>query len=332
MSLDTFVVQTPNKGVGSTTDNLIVEEFTGLVKGTVERKSALEGFINFEGMKGTDTLTSNAIGESTIGKLAPGVTPNGTNNDYGKIKLTVDTALFARATFTLIDTWRTSFDARSKVAMEQGKKLAKQRDVALFTQAVKASLATESAYANAQAGKPAGHFGGSRVTLGSSAAKDDPAALYAAIAKLFAEMEKKDVDPRADGVMLALGVDAYYTLLQAEQLINVNYITAAGNKVENTMVLKAYGVPVINSNNYVGGKIIAGSILSNAANGNAYDGDFTKVVATAFSAESLLAGELSPLQSDVFFDNVSKHWFADSWQSYGVTTDRHEYSGSILIP
>lgn len=332
MSLDTFVVQAPNRQTGSTTDDLIVQEFTGLVKGTVDRRSALDGFIPFQGMSGTDTLTSNAIGESTIGVLQPGVTPQGTTNEYGKIKLTVDTPLFARASFTLIDTWRQSFDARAKVAEEQGKKLAKQRDTALFTQAAKAALSTQSAYRNGVNGQPAGHFGGTQITLASSAAKLDPAALYAAIAKLFAGMEEKDVDPRQDGVMLALGVQEYYTLLQAEQMVNTTYVTAAGTKIENTMVLKAFGVPIINSNNFVGGKTITGSLLSNAANSNAYDGDFTKLVACAFSAESLLAGELAALQSDVFFDKVSKHWFADSWQSYGVTTDRHEYAGAILIP
>lgn len=332
MSLDTFVVQTPNKGVGSATDNLIVEEFTGMVQGTLLRQSALEGFVTFKGMSGTDTITSNAIGESTVGVLQPGVTPNGTKNEFGKIKLTVDTPLFTRASFTLIDTWRTSFDARAEVAKEQGKKLAKIRDVALMTMAVKASLATQSAYANGVNGAPAGHFGGSQVVMGSAAAKNDPAALFAAIAALFAEMETKDVDPQNDGVVLALGVKEFYTLLQAEQMINANYVTAAGTKIENAMILKAYGVPVIKSNNYVGGRNITGSLLSNAANGNAYDGDFTKVVATAFSADALLAGELQALQSDVFFDKVSKHWFADSWQSYGVTTDRHEFAGSILIP
>ena len=331
MSLDTFVVQQPNVGVGAN-NSLIVEKFSGLVKGTVDRHSALDGYIKFEGMDGTDTLTSNAIGASEVGVLLPGVTPNGTRNQFGKLKLTVDTPLFARATFTLIDKWRTSFDAQSKTAEEQGKALAKIRDQALFTQAIKASLATQSGYANGVAGAPAGHFGGSRVTLASAAAKDDPAALFAAIAALFTEMELKDIDPQADNIMLAVGPKEYYTLLQAEQMINANYITAAGNTVQNAMVLKAYGVPVIKSNNYVGGKNITSSLLSNAANGNAYNGDFTKVVATAFSAESLLAGELSPLQSDIFFDNVSKHWYVDSWQAYGVTTDRNEYSGSILIP
>jgi hypothetical protein len=331
MSLDRFTVQTPNVGVGQTADNLIVEEFTGMVKGTIERKSALEGFIPVTPMSGTDTITTNAIGESTVGKLEPGVTPDGTKNQFGKLKLTVDTVLNARATFTMIDVWRTSFDARAKVAEEQGKKLAKLKDQAFFTQAVKAGLSTTSAYANGGVA-PAGHFGGSQVTLASAGAVTDPAALYAIIAKLFTEMELKDVDPRADGVMLALGVREYYTLLQAEQLINTMYVTAAGTKIDNTMVLKAFGVPVINSNNFVGGKVITGSLLSNAGNGNAYDGDFSKVVACAFSAESLLAGELSPLKSEVFYDQVSKHHYADSFQSYGVRTDRHEYSGVILLP
>lgn len=332
MSLDVFNVQTPNRGVGATTDNLIIEKFTGRVEGTIARHSALEGFFKFDGMKGTDTISSNAIGESQLQVLVPGVTPNGTKNQFGKVKLTVDTALLARSSFAMFDDWRTGFDAKGATSDEQGKKMAKQRDRAIFTQAIKGSLQTQSAYWNSTNGAPAGHFGGTQVTMASAAAKQDPAALFAALAKLFAAMELKDVDIQADGIMLALGVQEYYTLLQSEQLINANYITADGNQVQNAMILKAYGVPIIKSNNYSGGKVITGDILSNAANGNAYDGDFTKVVATAFSAKSLLAGELSPLQSDVFFDKVSKHWFVDSWMSYGMTADRNEYSGSILIP
>jgi len=332
MSLDSFVVQTPNKGVGSTTDNLIVEQFTGMVQGTLDRMSAYEGLVDFKKISGTDTITSNAIGESTIGKLQAGVTPNGTTNQYGKIKLTVDTPLFARATFTLIDVWRTSFDARKAVALEQGKKLAKQRDLAISTIAVKAGLATQSAYANGVNGAPAGHFGGSQVALGSSGAKSDPAALYASIAALFTQMELKDVDPRNDGVILTMGPAEFYTLAQAEQLINTTYTTAEGNSLQNTWVLKAYGVPVVSSNNFVGGKTITGSLLSNTANGNAFDGDFSKVVMAAFSPQALLAAELESLQSDVFFDKVSKHWFADSWQAYGLTNDRNEYSGVVVLP
>lgn len=330
MSLDVFNVQQPNRGIGATTDNLIVEEFTGLVKGTIERKSVISDFFPLHKLSGTDTMTSNAIGESTVGVLVPGVTPNGTTNQFSKTKLTVDTVLFSRATFTLIDVWRTSFDARRKVAEEQGKKLAKILDQTIFTMATKAGLATTSAYAVGGVA-PTGHFGGTQVTLAAAADRDDPAALIAGLLKLFAAMELKDVQPSEDGVMLAVAPREYYTLLQAEQLINSNYITSSGVRMEGVYQLKGYGVPIIRSNNYVGGKVVT-SLLSNAANGNAYNGDFTKVIATAFSPEAVMAAELSGLQSDVFFDKVSKHWYVDSWQSYGATSDRNEYAGVLLIP
>jgi hypothetical protein len=66
--------------------------------------------------------------------------------------------------------------------------------------------------------------------------------------------------------------------------------------------------------------------------GSAYDGDFSKVVAAAFSPRALLAGETIPLTTDVFWDKITKQWFVDAHLSYGVTPNRAEFSGVILKP
>lgn len=324
---DVFTVNRTNQQ-NQTGSNLalIIERFNGLVEGTLNRKSWLKGWVPVEQVIGTATLRADAVGESTLQALSPGVTPDGTKNDFAKNTLTIDTVLLARAVFYLLDVFQNNYNKQAEVANEHGKKLAKQWDLAMFTQAIKASLLTESAFSNGSAGKPAGHFGGSIETLTAAGDATDPAKLYQAIANLMVKMELKDVDPQQDDLVLGMKPDVFYTLLQAEQLINAEYITAMGNKVQG-MVLKTYGVPAIRSNNYPAGQNIASSLL-----GSGYTGDFTKAVLTAFSPRSLMAGETIPLTSEIFYDNVTKSWFVDAHMAYGATTKRAEFSGSIYKP
>ncbi len=124
----------------------------------------------------------------------------------------------------------------------------------------------------------------------------------------------------------------FYALADAEQIVNGNYKTSEGNTFENIAIYKALGVPVMSTNNLPAGTNVVGHLLSNATNGNAYDGDFTKLVGVMFSARALLAGETIPLQSDVFYDKNYKMWFVDSHLSFGVTANRAEYAGSIWLP
>lgn len=311
---------------------LHLEEFTGVVESTIERKSALKGWIPVRPVKGTSTITNFAVGESTLQKATPGQPIDGTGTDFAKRTLTVDTVILARAVLPLLETFQTSYDSRKEIGMEHGKKIAKFHDQSFFIQAIKAALLTDSAYrGSGAAGKPDGHFGGSQQTLGAAGDSLDPAKLYAAIANLFVKLEEKDVDPRTDDVMIAVRPAEFYTLLQNEQLIDGTYKTSEGTSIQ-AHLLKAYGVPVISSTNFPGGSNITGHLLSNAGNGNAYDGDFTKVVAAAFSPRALLAGETIPLTTDVFWDKVTKQWFVDAHLSYGVTPNRAEFAGVILKP
>ena len=305
---------------------LHLEEFTGVVESTIERKSALAGWVPVRPVKGTSTITNFAVGESTLQKATPGTTPDGTLTDFAKRILTVDTVILARAVLPLLETFQTSYDSRKEIGLEHGKKIAKFKDQSFFIQAIKAALLTESSYAGGVAGKPAGHSGGSQYTLAAAGDAVDPAKLYAAIANLFVKLEDKDVDPRTDDVVLALRPAEFYTLLQNEQLIDGTYKTSEGTSIQ-AHLLKAYGVPVISSTNFPAGQTIASHLL-----GSAYDGDFSKVVAAAFSPRALLAGETIPLTTDVFWDKVTKQWFVDAHLSYGVTPNRAEFAGVILKP
>lgn len=330
---ESFLVTRPGQSNSAgAIDALHIEEFTGMVESTLLRKSVLKGWIPVKPVKGTSMLTSFAVGESTLQKATPGVVPDGTTNDFARRNIVVDTVVLARATLGLLEVFQTSYDARKEIAGEHGKKIAKFWDQSFFIQAIKAAQFTQSTFqSGGAAGKPLGHFGGSQEVLAAAGDSQDPAKLYAAIAGLFTKMELKDVDPQTDDVMIAVKPTEFYTLLQNEQLIDGSYKTSEGTEIKG-MLLKGYGCPIVRSNNFPGGEVITAHMLSNAANANAYDGDFSKVVAAAFSPRALLAGETIPLESDVFYDKLSKGWFVDAHLSYAVTPNRAEFAGIIVRP
>lgn len=327
MALLTTTTVRPNQ-VLATGDELalVIEEFTGLVEGTLNRKSALKGFVNVKPVKGTATLTNYAVGEAQLGKVTPGTMPDGVQAEFNRNSVTVDTVIYSRNILPLLDVFQTVFDARQEIASEQGKKIAKFWDQAHFIQAAKAAALAGSSF-----GAIDGHAGGSTVTLGLAGDQLDPAKLYKAFADLAILMENKDVDWRGDDIMIAVRPDIFYTLQQNEHVINTDYVTSNGTKLEGVAIFKAFGVPVISSNNVPNTNVV-GHLLSNARNSNAYDGDFTKLVALAFSPRALLAGETIPLASDVFYDKLSKQWFVDSHLSFAATPNRAEYAGRIILP
>lgn len=314
-------VTRPNaKNGGSDPLELVIEEFTGLVEGTIERRSVTESWIPVRSVKGTATVSNFAVGEAKLGKVTPGEAPAADKAQFSKLSLTVDTVIYARNALPLLDVFQTQFDARKEIANEHGKKIAKFKDQSFFIQAAKAAQLTESPF-----GATEGHGTGNVVTLTDAADRKDPAKLYRAYADLFTKFEEQDVDPLMDDLVIFASPAEYYTLLQSEQLTNGEYITAEGNKIE-TRVLSAFGVPVINTNN------IPQEVISDHELGTAFDGDFDKVVSLVFAPRALLAGETIPLESDVFYDKIYKSWFVDSHLSYSVTPNRPEYAGVILTP
>ena len=51
-----------------------------------------------------------------------------------------------------------------------------------------------------------------------------------------------------------------------------------------------------------------------------------------FSPRAVLAGSTIPVQSKIFFDDLSKLWFIDSWMAFGAGVNRAEYAGVLLLP
>lgn len=329
MSLFTDTPVRPNQqNQAGPIDALTITEFTGIVEGTIARKAKLDPYIPRRTVKGTNSLQNYAVGETQLQVLQPGVAPDGTLVDFSKLNLVIDTVVLARNIFPLLETFQNNFDVRKQVGQEQGKKIAKFTDQAFMIAGLKAAALTTSAYSGGSAGKPAGHFGGNSVTMAAAGDELDPAKLYKAIGDLFVKFENKDISPMEEDVILIMRPEQFYVLQQAEQIVNGHYLTSEGNKLSDVPIFKAWGVPVLSSNNLPNTQI-TGHLLSNANNSNAYDGDFRKTVLLAISPRALLAGETISLTSEVFWDQLSKQWFVDSYLAFGVTANRAEFAGVI---
>ena len=326
MSRDTFNVTRPNSKLGGSDPfELVLEEFAGIVEESMVTRSVTEGWIEMRTVKGTATVTKDAIGESTLQVLVPGVTPNGTENQFSDNSVTVKTVVLARATLPLLDVFQTKYDVRKKIGNEHGKKMAKFKDACLLVQMTKAGLATTSKY-----GALPGHHGGTQITLAAAGDENDPAKLYKAINRLCAGMEEKDVIPQEDGHALFCRPSVYYSLFEAEQIVNGDYITSEGNSISGVPVLKALGVPIIKSNNMPHTNTVTTPDDTVTLMGGDYAGDFSKVLMVLASPAALLAGETISLTTDVFYDKVSKSWYVDAHMAFAATTDRHEHAGVIL--
>jgi len=280
---------------------LHIEEYTGVVEGMIARHAIMHDYIPVRAVRGT--------------------APDATVNQAAKIKLTVDTVVLARSSYPLIDEFQNSYDARSHIAEEHGKEIAKFYDQAFLIQAVKtAGISNMATY-------PEGWKPGTVKTFATAGLENDPAALEDYLGQVFVDMEEKDIDPIAENLVVVMRPRAYNRLFKNDRLIDRTLITSDGNSIA-TKHLAVYGVPIRVSNNLPNTNV-TNHRLSNAGNNNAYNGDFTKTVAAVFSPRALLAGESIPLTTKVFFDDITKMWFIDAFLSFGVTANNPAFAGVL---
>lgn len=309
----------------------VTEQFTGTVEGTIKRRSLMAGFINLRSVRGTSKISQRGISSTTVSKITPGVTPSPSTTPHtAKMYVTIDTVVIARNAEPMLDEFQTDYDYQGEVAREQGQAMSNMFDETMFIVATKAALQTNSSFGN-EAQMP-GHKGGNKVTFSAATDYKDPAKLYKAISDLVEAFLTKDVRPNEEDFILVLPPAAFMALQRSEYIVNGQYVTSAGTALNSTFVFSAFGVPVVTSNNAVFGKTITDHLLSNDSNGKAYDGDFTKVIGLMFSPRAVLAGSTIPVQSKIFFDDLSKLWFIDSWMAFGAGVNRAEYAGALLLP
>ena len=320
---DVYTLTRPGQinATGSVTA-LHIEQFKGEVIGTMERRSVMTPYIKVDPLRGSSIMSVEAHGQSTLQKITPGTPNDGIVSKFGKKTLQVDTVILAREAVFILDDFQNKYDVRSKIGQEHGKALAKQHDQAFCIQAIKAGALTANTFGITSAG----HDGASQVTMAASGDYTDPAKLYQKLVDLFTAMRLKDVDPAMEGGFVVTTPDIVATLSMNDLIINGDYVTADGTNIK-AMMLKTHGIPVVATNNYPGRSTVSGNLL-----GSAYDGDFSKVLATVVTPNALMAAETIPVTTEVFWQAEYKQWFIDAYRSFAVGPKFAAGAGNLMLP
>lgn len=306
---------------------LMIEEYGGAVESQFAKDSIMRGFVPIRTVRGTDTITNNRVGKTTLKKLVPGVRPEAEPTPFGKVSLTVDTVVLARDNRSMLNDFQTHFDARAELGMDHGKQIGKFFDQAFLIMAIKGALAAAPVLGDGTPSKQS-IGAGKNVTLTAIGDETDPDKLAAAITSLIVRMEEEEID--VSELICFVRPTRFQTLLNNNKLLSRDY--AAGNgdyakgiiyEINGCRIEKTARIPETE---------VLGHFLSNAQNGNAYDlvGTQANAVAVLLHPKSLMAGETIALESDVYFSKEEKQWFIDSWIAFGVTINRPDCCGAVF--
>lgn len=303
------------------TDELL-DQYGGEVESQFAKASIMRQYAKIRPVRGTDTIVNNRVGKTQLQALVPGVRPDATATNFGKVSLTIDTVVLARDNRSMLNELQTHFDARMELAQDHGKELGKFFDQAFIILTIKGAQQSAPTGLN-------GAFGaGKKVQLAGANDELDPDKLYAGIVDIIVQMEEEDID--VGELVVFVRPKQFEVLKNHDKLLSRDF--AAGNgdfakgiiyEINGARIVKTARIPTA---------AITGHYLSNAANGNAYDVSSTdaKAVAVVMHPKSLLAGETIPLTSDIWFSKEEKQWFIDSFLAFGVTVNRPDVCGVVL--
>lgn len=322
---------------------LYIEQYGGEVEHRILKDSFMRQFFKFKTVRGTDTITNDRIGSSSLQKVARGIRPTDSSPTFDNISIKVDTIVLARTNEFVLDSFLSHIDTRKEIGVEHGKEIGKFFDESFLVQGIKACQVTNKDPDGVSLGgwegetptnivrtAPKGFQGGTVQVLAGANDETDPDLLELAIQDLCQKIEEKDVD--VSEAVLLMRPAQYYTLLRNDKLISRDFSSVNGDYAKGD-VLESCGIRIQKTNRFPKvGDVGQTHFLSNAGNGNAYDvtANDEKCVVCLLMPKALLAGETIPLTSDVYFDKKEMQWFIDSYLSFAVTPNRAEMAGGIF--
>jgi hypothetical protein len=319
--------ETPGPDLSDVDHSLLLEQYGGEVESQFKKSATMRQYAKVRSVRGTDTISNNRVGRTTLKALTPGVRPQAEVTPFGKVSLTVDTVVLARDNRSMLNDLQVHFDARMELAQDHGKELGFFFDQAFIIMAIKGSTAAAPVLGDGTASKQSIGAGKNK-TLTTALDELDPDKLAAAITGLIVAMEEEEIP--VEELVVFVRPTQFQVLLNNNKLISRDF--AAGNgdyakgiiyEINGARIVKTARVPTA---------VIAGHFLSNTANGNAYDVSAAqaKAVAVILHPKSLLAGETIPLTSDIWFNREEKQWFIDSFLAFGVTINRPDVCGAVF--
>lgn len=306
---------------------LHLEEYGGEVETQFVKKSFMRSYVKIKPVRGTDTITNDRMGKTTIQKVVPGTRPSSSAPQFDNISVRVDTMILARSNQHLLHDFQAHYDVRMELGQDHGKEIGKFFDESLIIQGIKTAAIVSGDGSAGTTQMPDGFQSGHVETLALAGDELDPDKLQLAVENCVQAIEEKDVD--LDGAVVIVSPAQYYTLLRNDKLIDADYSLGNG-KYAKGKVFETVGLPIVKTNR-IPKDAIVGHKLSNASNNNAYDMSALEATAVALIMlpKALLAGETIPLTSEIFYDKIEKQWFVDSYLAFAATPNRAEHAAII---
>ena len=317
----------PGPNLSDVDKALLIEEYGGEVESQFKKSSIMRQYVKIRPVRGTDTITNNRVGRTTLKALVPGVRPAADPTPFGRVQLTVDTVVLARDNRSMLNEFQTHFDARMELAQDHGKEIGFFFDQAFLIMGIKGALAPAPVLGDGTASKQSIGAGKNK-TLALALDELDPDKLEAAITGLITDMEEEEIP--TEELVLFVRPKTHKVLSNSSKLISSDFSPGNGDFAKMT-IERIGGVRIVKTARLPQAPI-EGHFLSNTANGNAYDINAAqaKAVAVILHPKSLMAGETIPLTSDMWFNREEKQWFIDSFLAFGVTINRPDCCGAVF--
>jgi hypothetical protein len=307
--------------------DLLLDQYGGEVEAQFKKSAIMRQYAKVRPVRGTDTITNNRVGRTTLKALTAGVRPQADATPFGKVSLTVDTVVLARDNRSMLNDLQIHFDARMELAQDHGKELGFFFDQAFIIMGIKGSKAAAPVLGDGTASKQS-IGAGKNTTLASAGDELDPDKLAKAIQGIIVAMEEEEIP--VEELIVFVRPTHFQVLLDNNKLLSRDFAAGNGDYAKG-IIYEINGARIVKTARIPKAAIV-GHYLSNATNGNAYDVSATeaKAVAVILHPKSLLAGETIPLTSDVWFNREEKQWFIDSFLAFGVSVNRPDVCGAVF--
>lgn len=298
-------------------------------------------YFDMESVKGTNVVSNKYLGVTSVQALAPGKDVRGSEVQFDKNSLVIDTSIISRNIVGALDDVQDDINTKGKLAEEQIDALVNLENRMLLQQGVYGAISNTKTKRTTPRVK--GHGFSTIHVIAEASALDEPLKLMAGVEWVLEDMMIQNVD--ISKITVFMPWQEFNALRDAERIVDARYNTASGMTIRG-FVLKSFNVPIVPTNHFpnkardhedIDGENQDHHILSNVNNGNRYDvltgtnaEDQEKCAALLLGREGLLVGRSIELNGEIWWNKANKSWYIDTYMAEGAIPDRWEHLGALM--
>lgn len=308
--------------------SLSFDEMVAIFTGAVESRFAYLSVANriwpARVLRGTNAAFNRFFGKTKIIGVTPGVRPDAYSTPMTKKGVEVDTISLARNNVDLLNDVQSDFSILSEIALDQGKEHAIYYDNVHFGMLSRGS----------QQGPLAGvdSIPGGKIETITAGQEADPTILADSISRVLSAMRRENIPDNE--LTVFVGPDEFDTLIRNEYIVSRDYTTQGADSALRK-IFYINGVRIFETNGMPREATPTGQhhVLSNVRNGYAYDLTAADVSARALigHSKSLMPAASISLTSKVWYNDEELQHFVDSYLAFGVTWNRPDVCGAVMI-